>query len=247
VRKADAICVFTLHRVTDARLRVHDLSWPSFRRFLRDVERAPGAVIPGFEPHSTGPSIVLTFDDATAGHKAAAAALRAAGLSGVFFVPTSRIGAVGHLTAGEIEELAGSGHAIGSHADRHVPLATLTAGELDREVERSSVQLSDLLGVAPRYFAPPGGVANPRLPSALEKHGFVASRSMRWGIHRPDRDPWDIPCIPVTEVTLARGWVHSAMTDWELPHAMRAAWLLKRGLPRPVAGAVRRAIHGAAR
>lgn len=238
------VCVFTLHRITDRRARDHDLSWTSFRAFLRDVRSGPGEVVPELDPAAAGAArVVLTFDDATDDHRAAADELLAHGLKGVFFVPTAKLGERGRLRAEEVMELARDGHAIGSHADRHVPLAPLSSAEVEREVEQSRERLAELLAEPPRYFAPPGGIGHPDLAASLARHGFVASRSMRWGVHRAGEDRWQIACIPVTEATLARGWVRWALEHGRLPGAMRAAWLVKSALPRPVAGALRHALH----
>jgi peptidoglycan/xylan/chitin deacetylase (PgdA/CDA1 family) len=237
------MCVFTLHRITDERTRDHDLSWASFRAFLRDVLQEAGEVVTQLDPPAAGPRAVLTFDDATDDHRAAADELLAHGLRGLFFVPTAKLGEPGRLRADDVAALARDGHAIGSHADRHVPLSTLSATDIEREVGRSSERIAELVDTPPRYFAPPGGIGHPALSSTLGRHGFVASRSMRWGVYRAGDDPWEIGCIPVTEATLARGWVRSALAHGRLAGTMRAAWLVKSALPRPVAGAVRRALH----
>jgi len=245
MRNDPPVCVFTLHRITDERERDHDLSWASFRAFLRDVRQGPGEAVAELDPRATEAArVVVTFDDWTDDHRAAAEELLAHDLTGLFFVPTAKIGERGRLRADDVVQLARDGHVIGSHADRHVPLSPLSTTEVEREVGRSKDRLAELLGAPPRYFAPPGGIGHPELPAILARHGFVASRSMRWGVHRCGEDPWQIACIPVTEVTLARGWVRWALAHGRLPGAMRAAWLVKSTLPRPVAGALRRALHG---
>ena len=64
MRDVARVCVFTLHRITDERTREHDLSWASFRAFLRDVRQGPGEVVTQLDPPAAGPRAVLTFDDA---------------------------------------------------------------------------------------------------------------------------------------------------------------------------------------
>src|SRR5690348_8520013 len=141
------VCVFTLHRITDKRARDHDLSWTSFRAFLRDVRGGQAEVVPDLDPGAAGtPRAVLTFDDATDDHRTAGEELLAHGLKGVFFVPTAKLGERGRLRAEEVTELARDGHAIGSHADRHIPLAALSSAEVEREVEHSKERLAELLG-----------------------------------------------------------------------------------------------------
>jgi hypothetical protein len=81
------------------------------------------------------------------------------------------------------------------------------------------------------YFAPTGGSHHPQLAEELRRAGYTASRSTRWGIYRPGSERFDIPCVPVTELTIARGWVAAAVERRQLPLAMRATYAAKRLLP----------------
>ena len=187
--------------------------------------------------------VVLTFDDGTADHLRAGAELTLRGLTGIFFVPAGKVDAPGYLKREELRELQSLGHVIGSHAFHHAPLAALSRDEVAVELTRSRDFLTDALDTEIRYFAPPGGITNRFLSDELERHGFIASRSMRWGLYRSAGERWNVPCIPVTQVTLTRGWVARTLERWELPTAMRSAWVVKRAMPARLRFTLRSAAH----
>ena len=57
----------------------------------------------------------------------------------------------------EVEELAASGHTIGSHGSSHARLSGLTGAEREREIAGSADRLADRLGGPVRWFAFPFG------------------------------------------------------------------------------------------
>jgi peptidoglycan/xylan/chitin deacetylase (PgdA/CDA1 family) len=240
----NASCVLTFHRVADAAAD-HDVAWDSFRALVGRIAAADARVAPELEPPGAGRPgpVVLTFDDGTADHLRAARELAAHGLAGVFFVPAASIGEPGHLDAVELRELAALGQVVGSHAFHHEPLGRLDREALTAEVVRSRDLLAEALGAEIRYFAPPGGVSNPFLAEELERHGFTASRSMRWGLYRTAAERWSIPCLPVTSFTLGRGWIDAALARRTLPPAMRSTGRLKEALPPVLRMRLRHAVH----
>jgi hypothetical protein len=168
-------------------------------------------------------------------------------LSAVFFVPANDLGRPGHLDEAAVRRLAELGHVIGSHSFEHQPLAGLSIEALRSQVKRSREELRAVAGTPIPYFAPPGGIGHELLPAVLAESGFQASRSTRWGFYRRSEDRWQIPCLPVTELTLARGWIAGALAGWELPFAMRGAWRAKQAMPRRAAIAARHLLHAAGR
>lgn len=239
-------CVLTLHRLVDTAERDHDVTWGAFGELLDQVGKAGADVVSELEPPAATNghrSIVLTFDDGTADHLRAGEELARRGLSGIFFVPVAKVDSPGYLKREEVRELQALGHVIGSHAYHHAPLEELSRPEVAAELTRSRDFLSDLLDTKIRYFAPPGGITNRFLSDELERHGFAASRSMRWGLYRSANERWNIPCVPVTQVTLTRGWVARTLERWELPAAMRSAWVVKRAMPASLRFTLRSAAH----
>ncbi len=210
------LVVLTVHRIVARRERPHDVEWRSLQALIEGVRRSGlrcstelGA------PDEQG--VALTFDDGTAEHLDAARVLANAGMRGVFFVPAAQIGETGRLSPADVREIAALGHAIGSHSLSHRRLDRMTPAERDREITASRAALEELTGRGVRYFAPPGGIAPASLAAEVAAAGYEASRSMRWGVYHDAAERFRIPCVPVTELTLRRGWVASAVERGELP------------------------------
>lgn len=221
-------CVLMFHRIVDVHERDHDVSWPSFFRALRAIRND---VTTNLRLSDPGACVVLTFDDGTSDHAQVGQVLADQGLQAIFFVPAGVIGLAGFLARDEVCGLHERGHVVGSHGLRNIRLTGLSVPELRREVRESKQLLDEIVGSAPTYFSPPGGSDHPLLIDELAKNGFVASRSVRWGVHRSEADRWHIPCIPVTEFTVSRGWVEHVLTRWSLPLSMRSVWVAKEHLP----------------
>jgi hypothetical protein len=235
--KTAACCVLTFHRIVDECKRSHDISWPSFCRVLDAIEVDVATEL-RLRPNS-GRWVVLTFDDGTVDHAEVGRALAERHLPGIFFVPAGMVGSRGFLMEDQLRELSAAGHVIGSHGFHNVRFESLTEAELSQEVRGSKARLQDILGVPVTYLAPPGGSKHPSLVKELHESRFSAARSVRWGIYGSEADRWRIPCIPVTELTISRGWVERVLTTWRLPPSMRVVWSAKELLP----GDARSAVH----
>jgi hypothetical protein len=238
-------CVLTLHRVVDSPTRDHDVSWASFMGLLDAINDKVTTDLR--LQRDSGRSVVLTFDDGSIDHAEVGRALVERRLSGIFFVPARSVGAPGCLTESHLNELRTAGHVIGSHGFRNVRFDGLTPAELTEEVRGSKARLEEIIGGDVTYLAPPGGSEHPSLATELEHNGFSAARSVRWGIYRSSVDRWRIPCIPVTEFTISRGWVHGALAAWRVPVAMRLIWTAKELLPANARSTVRGWAHRGSR
>ena len=236
-----ARCVLTFHRVVDVPERDHDISWPSFSRVLDMIEDEVTTEL--FLGQDNGGRVVLTFDDGSTDHAEVGRTLTERNLSGIFFVPAGLLGSEGSLTEDQLGELHGQSHIVGSHGFHNIRFDGLTPAELRREVRSSKERLEEVIGATVAYLAPPGGSEHPLLSQELEQSGYSAARSVRWGIYHSEADRWRIPCVPVTELTIARGWVERVLTDWSLPWAMRTVWGAKELLPANARSAVRASIH----
>jgi len=240
------LCVLTLHRVVETCERDHDIAWTSFRGLLDTIATQGLSVdvhLASAESLRTT-SVALTFDDGTADHMRVGEELASRGMTGIFFVSAGMLGRPGRLVPQDLRALCSLGHVVGSHGVDHLALnGDLSPDEVARELGDSKKLLEDHVRAPIVYFAPPGGFACASMADGLQRHGYVASRSMRWGIYRLLRDRWRIPCIPVTEFTLARGWVAQAASAHTLPLAMRSAWAVKSLTPGPVRFAIRRMLH----
>jgi peptidoglycan/xylan/chitin deacetylase (PgdA/CDA1 family) len=215
--------VLVFHRVLPAPLgRDHDLAWPDFLMLINRLVAAGITFTTDLAGAPRDGAVVLTFDDATTDHRDVGQELADRGVPAVFFVPAGLLGLPGQCRAAEIRSLAEEGHVIASHGWSHQRLDLLPESDLPREIESSREKLEDVVGIPVTLFAPPGGIGVESLPERLAAAGYVASRSVRWGIHEPNSDRWQIPTIPVTQVTADRGWVVKAATEGRLPPVMLA-------------------------
>jgi len=230
VGRRNGICVLTFHRVVKGCERDHDVTWKSFRGVLDTIVRSGDSVETQL---GTGESlrktaVALTFDDGTEDHLQVGEELAKRGMAGIFFVPAGKVGTPGRLSLQQVLELHALGHILGSHTFSDLPLRQrMSRQEIQRELGDSKAFLEDVVGSEVRYFSPPGGVGWQWLSRELERYGYEASRSMVWGIYRSLAMRWTVPCVPVTEFTVARGWVGTALSAHGLPLAMRSMWIIK--------------------
>lgn len=118
-------------------------------------------------------SIILTFDDGTIDHfEIVAPLLERHGISGIFFVPTEKLGMPGRLERQHVKELHDRGHEIGCHSHEHRRMDWMSAPEIANQLRRSCDILGEITGQSPRILAPPGGYTNGRV------------RTMKWGVNR---------------------------------------------------------------
>jgi peptidoglycan/xylan/chitin deacetylase (PgdA/CDA1 family) len=245
-RHRNGICVLTFHRVIAGCEWDHDIMWKSFRTLLDTIVRSGSAIETqlGSDQPLRKTSVALTFDDGTEDHLQIGEELARRSMVGIFFVPAGKVGASGRLSIQQVRELHALGHILGSHSFSHLPLREgMSRQQIQRELGDSKTFLEDTLGSAVSYFAPPGGIGCRWLSRELERFGYEASRSMIWGIYRSLHKRWTIPCVPVTEFTLARGWVTTVLSARALPLAMRSAWTIKTMVPGLAREAIRKILH----
>lgn len=175
-------------------------------------------------------AVVLTFDDGSSDHPALGAALAERNLTAIFFISVGHMGTPGHIDPSALGDLVAQRHVIGSHGWSHRRLDQVPEAELSQEFDASRARLEDLTGVPVTLFSPAGGIRFPSLAERLEASGYEASRSTRWGIYRRLDDRWDIPAVPVTTLTVNRGWVVAAASARRLPLAMTALNVGRRAL-----------------
>ncbi|MGE4218226.1 MAG: polysaccharide deacetylase family protein [Alphaproteobacteria bacterium] len=175
--------ILVYHRIgADRPGSVHDLPWSRFHRQIQALselglrhESGPMLRLPG------GHGVVLSFDDGTDDHPAAAAALETAGWRGLFLIPAGRLGEPGRMSASDVRDLSARGHVIGAHGMTHRRFDRLTERELDGELADAAATLSDLTGAPVPWLAPPGGLCPPALAERAARHGYDMVRTVRWG------------------------------------------------------------------
>lgn len=119
------------------------------------------------------PGVRLHFDDGNASDLTdALPALLARGLAATFFLPVGLLGRPGFLELPQASELADAGMTIGSHGLHHRPWPTLSASELDLEIDGAKRRLEDVVGRPVLEAACPFGAYDRRTLAALRDAGF---------------------------------------------------------------------------
>jgi peptidoglycan/xylan/chitin deacetylase (PgdA/CDA1 family) len=243
--RAGGRCVLVFHRiVTGPAERDHDLSQPDFVALLDRLQAAGCTFASDLDAEPRDGAVVLTFDDGSEDHRAVGQELARRGLPAVFFISAGALGTSTHLDNDALRELVSGGHSIGSHGWIHRRLDQVSGADIAQEIESSRAKLQEVTGQPITLFAPAGGIEGSALPSRLRAAGYVASRSTQWGIHRRLDDLWRIPSVPVTHVTVDRGWVDTAAMERRIPVAMVALGTVRRALRPDVRTALRGRFHG---
>lgn len=170
--------------------------------------------------------VMLHFDDGTEGHfRNVLPILEAAGMKGVFFISTAKVGQPGYLSTSQISEMAEAGHDIECHGHSHRRMDTMTEKILGQELAESVRLITGWTGRSPRILAPPGGFLNPRIVAVAERNGMQTIRTMRW---KTNRLPiaGELDCLVVTGATGERtlaGWLNGRGML-----RLRAAYLAKQ-------------------
>jgi len=152
------------------------------------------------EPGLPAPSVALTFDDGYASHYEVAFRLLAEfGVSGTFFVITSRVGTGEFLDWGMAAEMVRAGMSFGSHAHHHVVLTTLGTDRLQEELRVSRQILEQRLACAIEVLAVPYGFCDQHVLDAAWESGYsVVCTSRPWPAQVGDRV---LPRVAVSQQT----------------------------------------------
>ncbi len=105
--------------------------------------------------------LILTFDDGYLdGYTAAYPALKAHGLSGMFYIITGKVGWQGQMSWPQLREMLANGMQMGSHTVHHVEMGKtyVASPELaNQEALVSQKDLHDQLGISIQHFCYPYG------------------------------------------------------------------------------------------
>jgi peptidoglycan/xylan/chitin deacetylase (PgdA/CDA1 family) len=114
----------------------------------------------------------LSFDDANASDiRIALPALKNAGLSANFFIPTDRIGKSEYLSEADILALRQAGMEIGSHGCAHIEWTKVSDEAIADDVTRSIGRLSEILNESVKDAAAPYGECDLRIMRVLRALG----------------------------------------------------------------------------
>lgn len=122
--------------------------------------------------------VILTFDDGWIDdYTIAFPALRARGMIGTFFVPTSYAGAPGGklLSWEQIGEMDEAGMEIGGHTINHADLKAVGRDEALRQLQVSKAKMEKQLGHPTIAFSYPFGSYNAGVVSLVRQVGYDAA------------------------------------------------------------------------
>ena len=147
---------------------------------------APEDILSGQQPAG---AVALTFDDGYSSHYEIAFRLMAEfGVSGTFFLITSRVGTDEFLDWTMAAEMARAGMRFGSHAHNHVVLTTISHERLREELRVSRQMLEERLSSSIEALAVPYGFCDQHVLDAAWESGYrVVCTSRPWPAQKGER------------------------------------------------------------
>jgi peptidoglycan/xylan/chitin deacetylase (PgdA/CDA1 family) len=112
--------------------------------------------------------------------------LQTYGLPSTQFIISGTIGTPGYMTADQVKAFQAAGSEIGAHTVSHPDLTTLTAAQLQSELQNSQATLRQLFGASVATdFASPYGDYNATVVAAIRQY-YVSHRSTDVGFNSKD-------------------------------------------------------------
>lgn len=193
-------------------------------------------------------SVIVTFDDGFCDFADAAWPVMAPlGIRPIVYLPTGFVGrsegwkgirepARPLMDWAAIRRLADEGVAFGSHTVSHPDLDSLPPAALAEELDVSKREIEDRLGRPAGHFAPPYGIAGPRVRAGIARRYRTSVGTRLWQAG-PGDDPHDLPRLEM--------FYYGDEGRWRDHLAGRgAAWLARRRLLRGLRAAIRRPWQG---
>ena len=138
------------------------------------------------------------------------------GMTATMYLATQDLGQPGFATQKQLVNLANSGFEIGSHAITRPHLPSLSASQLDFELNQSKFKLNNYLGVTITNFASPFGEYNAQVLNCVNKY-YASHRSVDIGYNSKDNfNPMNIKAMSVNSNVhpkIVKGWIDRAIQD----------------------------------
>jgi peptidoglycan/xylan/chitin deacetylase (PgdA/CDA1 family) len=117
--------------------------------------------------------VILSFDDASAGHATEALPqLAKREMTGVFFVMTVVLGNHGWMSTRDVKRLADAGMTVGSHTWDHHAVSDLSGQDWKIQLDQSRATLQRASGQRVEHFAYPYGTVSSKAFSHLRHAGY---------------------------------------------------------------------------
>jgi peptidoglycan/xylan/chitin deacetylase (PgdA/CDA1 family) len=97
-----------------------------------------------------------------------------------------------YMDGDQVAELEREHHAVGAHSYAHQPLATLSNGDLEDDLERVTLLLEEIMGSRPRAFSYPYGTpetVDARTTAAVGAAGYGVAFTMRRDVNHSLDEP----------------------------------------------------------
>jgi peptidoglycan/xylan/chitin deacetylase (PgdA/CDA1 family) len=150
--------------------------------------------------------VMLTFDDATAGHYTEALPeLEKYGFKAVFYIMTVVLNRPNYLTKDQVKLLSDKGHVIGCHTWDHHMTTKYKEEDWVTQVDKPRTLLEKLTGKPVKYFAYPFGLWNVNAAQHIKDRGFTAAFQLA------EKKDENLPMFTLRRVIADGNWTAAKM------------------------------------
>ena len=137
--------------------------------------------------------IVLTFDDGYAdNYKTMLPILEAHSMTAVVYAITNELGKKNYMTLDELKDMQRRGIEIGSHTADHLPLTSLDATTLRRQIHDSKIFL-EWSGLQTIYsLSYPNGAFNSEIEKILREENYLTAVTGEAGLNTLATNPYEL-------------------------------------------------------
>ena len=137
--------------------------------------------------------IVLTFDDGYAdNYKTMLPILEAHSMTAVVYAITNELGKKNYMTLDELKDMQRRGIEIGSHTADHLPLTSLDATTLRRQIHDSKIFL-EWSGLQTIYsLSYPNGAFNSDIEKILREENYLTAVTGEAGLNTLQTNPYEL-------------------------------------------------------
>ena len=142
--------------------------------------------------------IVLTFDDGYAdNYKTMLPILEAHSMTAVVYAITNELGKKNYMTLDELKDMQRRGIEIGSHTADHLPLTSLDATTLRRQIHDSKIFL-EWSGLQTIYsLSYPNGEFNDKVIEILRQENYLTAVTGDAGLNTLETNPYELQRVNI--------------------------------------------------